>query len=122
MRYRILLTLGELRHCHIAIISVREKQRIVSEAVFPTLDKTDMPLHKALCDRFDAILVNEYQHACKARRTFIKRHGIKLLQQLGIVSTIVPVDTAITRRIHSRSPIKSINDKPRIIRQHRSAR
>ena len=68
MGYRIFLALGKLRHCNLSVIGVGEKQRIISKTMLSTLDKADVPLHKTLSDRFEAILVNKHQYASKARR------------------------------------------------------
>ena len=59
MGYRIFLALGKLRHCNLSVIDVGEKQRIISKTMLSTLDKADVPLHKALSDRFEAILIND---------------------------------------------------------------
>ena len=70
------------------VVSRKEKQRIVSEAVFAAAAKRDKPGAGAAHDVDDALTVHQGGETAVTRLAFFKRHAAKRPQQFGVISFI----------------------------------
>ena len=77
---------------------VRKEQRVVSEAVTPSLLAADASLYRAARDRFGSVLVDEHERAHEATRALLVGYVGQFSKQLGVVRRVVARLARVARR------------------------